>query len=196
MGRLFHDESQHRPRLPVAAMKKMYNWLITNTAEICIFRPVMPTAENMIIQLLEKHDALPYDLLLLADPSREMIDAYVQHSFVYVALIQEMRIGVYVLTPLGGKKAEVKNIAIHETWQGRGLGKQLLTDAAVKARELGFEKLVIGTGNSSVAQLYLYQRSGFEITEIRKDFFLQHYPEPIYENGIHCKHMIMLEKQL
>ncbi|MBC9929868.1 GNAT family N-acetyltransferase [Chitinophaga qingshengii] len=155
-----------------------------------------PAAENITIQLLEKHDALPYDLLLLADPSREMIDAYVPHSFVYVALMQEIRIGVYVLTPLGEKKAEVKNIAIHETWQGRGLGKQLLTDAAAKARELGFEKLVIGTGNSSVAQLYLYQRSGFEITEIRKNFFLQHYPEPIYENGIPCKHMIMLEKQL
>ncbi|WP_200817076.1 GNAT family N-acetyltransferase [Chitinophaga eiseniae] len=157
---------------------------------------MMSSAENMIIQLLEGQDALPYDLLLLADPSREMIDTYISDSRVYLARIGEVRVGVYVLTPLDGKKAEVKNIAVHENWQGRGLGKQLLTDAAIKARELGFETLVIGTGNSSVAQLYLYQRSGFEITAIRKDFFVQHYPEPIYENGIPCKHMIMLEKQL
>lgn len=155
-----------------------------------------PNAENMTIQLLGPQDALPYDLLLLADPSREMIDSYLQHSRVYVAVIGDVRVGVYVLTPLGDKKAEVKNIAVHETWQGRGLGKQLLTDAAIKARELGFTTLVIGTGNSSVAQLYLYQRSGFEITAIRKDFFIQHYAEPIYENGIQCKHLIMLEKQL
>lgn len=156
----------------------------------------MPTAENMTIKLLGTGDELPYDLLLLADPSREIIDSYIHDSRVYVALIGDVRVGVYVLTPLEDKKAEVKNIAIHESWQGRGLGKQLLTDAAIKARDLGFRTLVIGTGNSSVAQLYLYQRSGFEITAIRKDFFIQHYPEPIYENGIQCKHMIMLEKTL
>lgn len=157
---------------------------------------MMPTAENMTIKLLGTGDELPYDLLLLADPSREIIDSYIRDSRVYVALIGDVRVGVYVLTPLEDKKAEVKNIAVHESWQGRGLGKQLLTDAAIKARELGFRTLVIGTGNSSVAQLYLYQRSGFEITAIRKDFFIQHYPEPIYENGIQCKHMIMLEKTL
>ncbi|MGN7819028.1 GNAT family N-acetyltransferase [Chitinophaga sp. 22536] len=157
---------------------------------------MMPTAENMTIQLLGTGDELPYDLLLLADPSREIIDSYIRDSRVYVALIGDVRVGVYVLTPLEDKKAEVKNIAVHESWQGRGLGKQLLTDAAIKARDLGFRTLVIGTGNSSVAQLYLYQRSGFEITTIRKDFFIQHYPEPIYENGIQCKHMIMLEKTL
>ncbi len=157
---------------------------------------MMPTAENMTIKLLGNGDELPYDLLLLADPSREIIDSYIRDSRVYVALIGDVRVGVYVLTPLEDKKAEVKNIAVHESWQGRGLGKQLLTDAAIKARDLGFRTLVIGTGNSSVAQLYLYQRSGFEITAIRKDFFIQHYPEPIYENGIQCKHMIMLEKTL
>lgn len=156
----------------------------------------MTPAENMTIALLERHDALPYDLLLLADPSREMIDAYISESRVYLARIGDERVGVYVLTPLDDKRAEVKNIAVQESWQGKGLGKQLLADAAIKARELGFEILVIGTGNSSVAQLYLYQRSGFEITAIRKDFFVQHYPEPIYENGIPCKHMIMLEKIL
>ncbi|MBC9912928.1 GNAT family N-acetyltransferase [Chitinophaga varians] len=150
----------------------------------------------MTIQLLAPQDALPYDLLLLADPSREMIDTYIQHSHVYVALMGDLRVGVYVLTPLEDNKAEVKNIAVHESWQGRGLGKQLLADAAIKARVLGFRTLVIGTGNSSVAQLYLYQRSGFDITAIRKDFFLQHYATPIYENGIQCKHMIMLEKDL
>ncbi|WP_343744934.1 GNAT family N-acetyltransferase [Chitinophaga sp.] len=150
----------------------------------------------MTIKLLGNGDELPYDLLLLADPSREIIDSYIRDSRVYVALIGDVRVGVYVLTPLEDKKAEVKNIAVHESWQGRGLGKQLLTDAAIKARDLGFRTLVIGTGNSSVAQLYLYQRSGFEITAIRKDFFIQHYPEPIYENGIQCKHMIMLEKTL
>jgi aminoglycoside 6'-N-acetyltransferase I len=157
---------------------------------------MMHADENMTVQLLEQHGALPYDLLLLADPSREMIDAYIPHSRVYVALVNDVRVGVYVLTPVGEQKAEVKNIAVAEAWQGRGLGKQLLTDAAIKARDLGFKTLVIGTGNSSVAQLYLYQRSGFEITAIRKDFFTQHYPEPIYENGIPCKHLIVLEKQL
>ncbi|WP_212003217.1 GNAT family N-acetyltransferase [Chitinophaga sp. HK235] len=161
---------------------------------------MMSSPENIIPQLvtelLGQEASMPYDLLLLADPSIDMINTYISGSYVYIALLEKARVGVYVLLPLDNEKVEVKNIAVHEAWQGRGIGKYLLQDAAVKARSLGFTTLVIGTGNSSVAQLYLYQRSGFDITAIHRNFFIEHYTTPIYENGIQCKHMIMLEKPL
>lgn len=91
---------------------------------------------------------------------------------------------------------EVTNIAVDESEQGKGFGKALLRYAELVTRELGFEKLVIGTGNSSLAQLALYQKEGFEIREIQRDFFTMNYTEPIFENGIQCKHMIILEKNL
>ena len=42
----------------------------------------------------------------------------------------------------------------------------------------------------------VYQKEGFEMKEIVKDFFLYNYDKPIYENGIQCKHMIILNKNL
>ena len=78
--------------------------------------------------------------------------------------------------------------------QGQGIGKLLLRDATVKAK--GFKKIIIGTGDAAIKQLYLYQKEGFEIFDIKKRFFLDNYPGPIYENGIQLKHMIMLKKEL
>lgn len=34
------------------------------------------------------------------------------------------------------------------------------------------------------------------MTEIKKNFFVDKYKEPIFENGIKCKHMVVLAKTL
>jgi len=73
----------------------------------------------------------------------------------------------------------------------------LKTDKANQiAKEKGFKKIIIGTGDAGIKQLYLYQKVGFEIYDIKHRFFIDNYPEPIYENGIQLKHMIMLKKDL
>ncbi|PRX28312.1 acetyltransferase (GNAT) family protein [Orenia metallireducens] len=91
---------------------------------------------------------------------------------------------------------EIVNIAIKEDYQSKGLGKLLLKDAIKKALAYGAKILEIGTANSSIFQLALYQKLGFRITGIDKDFFLKHYDEPIYENGIQCLDMIRLQIEL
>lgn len=152
--------------------------------------------EDTIIRKLGPGEKIPYDLLLLADPSIIMINTYLSLAEVYVMEQDQQVIGSYVLLPAGPGTIEIKNIAVNPAWQGKGLGKILLQDAAQRARANGYKYICIGTGNSSIAQLYLYQRQGFEITAIKKGYFTAHYNESIYENGIQCKHMIMLEKQL
>ena len=148
------------------------------------------------IRQLSKDEAAPYDLLLDADPSRELVDRYLPASDVYVAILNNEVAGVYVLYPVSSDVIEIKNIAVRENLQGKGIGKAMLADAEKKAREAGRKIIIIGTGNSSVGQLYLYQKMGFEIAEIRKDFFINNYTEALYENGIQVKHMIMLAKIL
>ena len=65
-----------------------------------------------------------------------------------------------------------------------------------EATEQGFVTVRVGTGNSSLSQLAFYQKRGFEIVAIDRNFFLTHYSEPIWENGIQCKHLLLLEKEL
>lgn len=142
---------------------------------------------------LAKNSDPPWDLLLLADPSREMIDRYLSESEVFVGELQGKLIGVLVLLPLSDGIVEIKNLAVDETFQGKGFGKQLLRFAIQYAKQKGLERLLIATGNSSMAQLTLYQSLGFELFEVDWGFFERNYPEPIVENGIVCKHLMKLQ---
>ncbi|MBS1600568.1 MAG: GNAT family N-acetyltransferase [Bacteroidetes bacterium] len=151
---------------------------------------------GIFIKRLEATDAVPYELLLDADPSMAAIEKYLDFSDIHIALFEGKTIGVFVLLTLNAATLEIKNIAVDERFQGYGIGTFLLASATQIAIDKGFKTIVIGTSNASVGQLYLYQKSGFEITSIKYNFFLDNYTEPIFENGIQCKHMIVLEKQL
>ena len=50
--------------------------------------------------------------------------------------------------------------------------------------------------NISTMQFALYQKMGFEIQEIWKNYFVNNYPEAIFEHGIQCKDMIRLSMDL
>ncbi len=152
--------------------------------------------KGLEIRQIETGEKAPYDLLLLADPSKEVVDRYLQTSYIYVGQIQDALVGAFVLTPVDADKVEIKNIAVLEGRQGQGIGSLLLQNAVIVAKQRGFKSICIGTANASIGQLYLYQKQGFEISEIKKNFFIENYRESIFENGIQCKHMIMLEKSL
>lgn len=148
------------------------------------------------IEELQRGENIPYDLLISADPSKMNIDKYIFDSSIYAAFIEEQVIGCYVLYPVDKDTVEIKNIVVDENHQGKGIGTILLNDAIEKSKSMKFKTLVIGTGNSSVGQLYLYQKAGFRITNIKSDFFTENYDQPIIENGIECRDMIVLTKQL
>ncbi|WP_099157510.1 GNAT family N-acetyltransferase [Virgibacillus ndiopensis] len=151
----------------------------------------------MDIQLLESNEVPPMDLLLLADPSQEMIDNYMKRGQCYIAKAKNKIVGVYVLLPITSRTIELVNIAIDENEQGRGgFGKQLVMHAIDSARKQGYGEIKVGTGNSSIAQLAFYQKCGFRITGIDKDFFTRNYSEKIIENGIVCQDMIRLTMDL
>lgn len=152
--------------------------------------------KNISIRKLEKDEEIPYDLLLDADPSIDAISQYLEFSEIYVALLNDKIIATFVLYSPGTDTLEIKNIAVSETFQNKGIGGLLLNNATQIAFNKGAKAIVIGTSNSSIAQLYLYQKNGFEMTAIKHNFFLDNYPDPVFENGIQCKHMIMLTKQL
>jgi ribosomal protein S18 acetylase RimI-like enzyme len=150
----------------------------------------------MIIRPLSSEETLPYDLLILADPSVKMVGKYIFASSVYIAVLAEQIVGVLALFPIDKNLIEIKNIAVAETHQGKGIGKKLLEYAFSEAKEKGFQDIQIGTANSSIEQLALYQKMGFEMDSIIKSFFIDNYPEPMYENGILVRDMVVLKRKL
>ena len=117
---------------------------------------------SVVIERIPK-EAIPKSLLLLADPSERQIATYVQRGLTYVAKQGRSVIGVYVLLETRPKTMEIMNIAVAEHLQGKGIGKKLLRHAVETAKGYGMSKLEVGTGNSSVSQLALYQKCGFRI---------------------------------
>lgn len=149
-----------------------------------------------MIRKLQPDEAPPMDLLLLAEPSRKIIEAYLTRAECFVMENQNQLIGAYVLLPTRPETIELVNIAVQENFQNKGIGKQLIRHALERAKEQGFQTIEVGTGNSSMSQLAFYQKCGFRITGVDKDFFIEHYEEELMENGIPCRDMIRLSKSL
>lgn len=152
--------------------------------------------EQIEIRKLGSKEEIPYDLLLLADPSNEAVDDYITRGDCYVAYIDDSIAGIFTMIKTRPFTLELVNIAVKETYQGRGIGKRLILSAIEIAKKADAKVLEVGTGNSSINQLALYQKCGFRIIGVDRDFFKIHYKEKIIENEIECIDMIRLRVDL
>lgn len=145
---------------------------------------------------LQKEESIPYGLLLLADEEMQAIERYIHQSEIYVVERDDKTIGVYALYSIDEHTAEIKAIAVDEAYQNQGIGKLMLKDAEIRAQEKGFRELIIGTPTIAQKQLAIYKKAGFEWFDVKKDFFITWYSEPIFEDGVQLKDMAMLRKWL
>ncbi|XEC97612.1 GNAT family N-acetyltransferase [Paenibacillus tarimensis] len=136
------------------------------------------------------------ELLLSADPSSVLVEEYLGRGRCFVAEKDNRKVGVYVLIPTRPGTAELVNVAVHENEQGKGIGKQLVNHAVQTAGRSGFSTIEVGTGSTGVEQLALYQKCGFRMTGIDRDFFVRHYSESIYENGMQIRDMVRFSQDL
>ncbi|MEF3311999.1 GNAT family N-acetyltransferase [Paenibacillus sp. GYB004] len=150
----------------------------------------------MDIRMLGEGEQPPMELMLNADPSKQLVEGYLQRGTSYVAIDSGEIVGVYVLLPTRPATVELVNVSVREEHQGKGIGKQLVRHAVRQAKEEGYQTIEVGTGNSSVDQLALYQKCGFRMVGIDRDFFLRHYEEPLFENGIQVTDMVRLSQDL
>ncbi|MFC4348137.1 GNAT family N-acetyltransferase [Kordiimonas lipolytica] len=151
------------------------------------------TVTDINLEIRAEEDAVPFmDLLLQADPSPAMVMDYLADGTLFSATWDGVVVGVFVLMHLGDVKWELKNISVAPEWQGKGVGKALLRAAIEEARKEGAKLLDVGTGNSSIDQLAFYQKMGFRMRRIAKNYYTLNYPEPIFENGIQCRDMVVL----
>jgi ribosomal protein S18 acetylase RimI-like enzyme len=149
-----------------------------------------PEVASLLIEEIPPSEA-PMDLLLLADPSVEKINGYLPGSRCFVAYFQGALAGVCVVKPLASHVYELMSIAVAPSDQKHGIGTQLLKYIIAAVGNSGAERLEVGTGTFGY-QLAFYQRHGFRVTGVDRDFFLRNYAEPIFEAGIQLKDMLRL----
>lgn len=135
------------------------------------------------------------DYLLMADENEEIVEKYIQTGKMYSINDLNEIVGVILFTFPTEEVVEIKNLALIESSRVKGYGNEVIQRAVCLFQEKGYRKIIVGTANSSIGNLTFYQKAGFRIVSIRKNFFLN-YPEPIIENGIRALDMILFEKIL
>ncbi|MDG6224078.1 MAG: GNAT family N-acetyltransferase [Candidatus Thermoplasmatota archaeon] len=149
----------------------------------------------MIEEVCDK-SIIPKDLLMLADPSEEMIDSYLDRSICYVHKEKDRILGVIIMIDTRPLTREIINVSVQEDHHNRGIGKALILQAIERSKNDGIKTLEIGTGNPGAIQMLLYQKCGFRIIGVEPDHFRIHYKERIFENGIECRDMVRMRMEL
>lgn len=137
----------------------------------------------------------PYDLLLLADETKDAIDKYVFKSEVFEVFHSGEKVGVFCLYKIDDNTIELKNIAVSEKYQSQGFGA-IIINFIKEYTNNAYKTLIVGTADTGERQIKFYERNGFVKYGIRENFFIENYPEPIIENGRQLKDMVMLHFNL
>lgn len=153
---------------------------------------------NYAIVLLQKDDLLPFDLLLMADETEAAIRKYIFQSVVYLVTdkISHEKVAIVALFKIDDTTLEIKNIAIAEKLRGKGIGSWLISNIKQIATLQHYKSLIVGTPDCAFQQINFYQKAGFTPFMLKKNFFIDNYEEPIYENGTLLKDMLMLKMVL
>ncbi|MCL2846826.1 MAG: GNAT family N-acetyltransferase [Firmicutes bacterium] len=78
--------------------------------------------------------------------------------FHIVAMDADDVIGCLVLVPVDPNTIQMKQVAVDDKTQGRGIGKRLVTYAEQFAKTTGFQKMVL---DSRLTALPFYERQGY-----------------------------------
>ena len=92
-------------------------------------------------------------------------------------------------------ESEILYIAVRSQDRGKGYGTALISELLKLARQHPTRAVVVGTANSSLDNIRFYQKCGFRMDSIRKDFF-SYFAMPVYEDGILIQDMLMLRYEL
>lgn len=145
---------------------------------------------------LHSDSEIPYHLLLLADETKEAIDQYIFKSDIYLLHDGIKNIAVMALCKISDTELEIKNVAVIESYRSKGIGSILMNKAKEIAKENHYKTLTVGTSDTGFQQIRFYEKNGFIKSGILKDFFIENYPVPIYENGLQMRDMVLLTHHL
>lgn len=87
--------------------------------------------------------------------------------------------------------SEILYIAVVAAQRGKGYGKQLIAAIQAELPQRGGNTLLVGTANCSLENIAFYQKCGFRMLEVRRDYYSYIQP-PLQEHGIVMRDMIVL----
>ena len=152
---------------------------------------------SIILKLVESDgvDAL-LPILLLAESSESALNWSLSNLSDTIYRVEEggQIVGAATMR-WNSEPCEIVELAVAEHRHGQGIGRKIVENLLAEARHRGKQKILVGTGNSSIGNIVFYQKCGFRIDHVRQDYFWYH-REPEIENGILLRDMIVFSYDL
>jgi GNAT superfamily N-acetyltransferase len=152
---------------------------------------------NIILREIAPDEAASLvPILLDADEDEVRVRSQVADTrfTAYAALQDEAMVGAALLR-WREDESEVEYIAVAEHLRGHGYGKSMMAALVAEARRRGIHSLLIGTDNTAFDTIAFYQKCGFRMDFVRRDYFSYIQP-PIVNNGIALRDMLVLRYTL
>ena len=145
----------------------------------------------MTIQRIdEAHKADFRALLLLADPEWAAVEKYLHDGEMYALFVEGRAAAEIVVTERADSHCEIKNLATDPAFWRRGYARALV-DHVAGLMAGRYEKLYVGTSGPA-----LYERMGFTPAYTVKNFFVDNYSDPVWDEGALCVDMYYLVRDL
>lgn len=152
----------------------------------------IPREPRMQVKKIEnKEDYI--DLLLEADPSKDMIHKYLNDSDVYALKKGDELISIAVILHIDRKTLELKNIVTTEKYRNKGYAKTLLKSLCGNYKQK-YDRMLVGVAENNIP---FYVKQGFDKYERTiKNFFIDNYKEEIKDGDLVCTDLIYYSKDL
>ncbi len=134
------------------------------------------------------------DILLIGDEDEKMINKYIEQSTIFALYENKGLTSVCAVITIDNETIEIKNLATYPEYQNRGYASALINFICNKYKT-NYKYLILGTGENNKT-LKFYKKRGFQETHRLKNFFIDNYEHPIFEEGTQLVDMIYLKKIL
>ena len=153
----------------------------------------LPVKRSIVIKKEKDNKEQYMDLLLEADPSKDMINDYLRDGELFVLTYKEKVACVAVVIKIDNETIELKNIATKEEYRGQGYAKKMLKYLADNYKQK-YNKMLVGTSENNIP---FYVKQGFDKYEKTiKNYFVDNYDEEIIDGDVHCIDMYYYSKDL
>ena len=150
------------------------------------------------IEAIPGHDTLfLLPMLLDADEGEKRIRTVLLDPTctAYAAWLDDQLAGAAVVRWEENAPSEILYIEVAAALRGRGYGKQIIQALQDELSRRKGHSLLVGTANAALENIAFYQKCGFRMYEIRRDYFAYIQP-PVFEHDIQLRDMLVFRYDL
>ena len=145
----------------------------------------------MIQEIIE--NKLDYATLLCeSDPNINLVENYLRDGRLFAYFEKQTPLAFIAAKEINDTTVEIKNLLTLEKYRGHGYGKALIQHIEkLYQNKLTF---LIGTANSSMTNMLIYTKRGYHYSHKIENFFIDYYPQEIYENNMQATDLLYFSK--